>query len=274
MARYRSYDDYGYGGWPPYVPVAERRRRALAKIAGLKKKGREVSPINIKGRTIAITFWGKAWCENLESYSDFSNRLPRGRTYVRNGSVIDLQIAEGKVTALVQGSSLYKVEIAIRPMEAAKWRAIVAECSRKIESLVELIQGRLSTSVMSTITNQKSGLFPTPKQIALKCSCPDWAEMCKHVAATLYGVGARLDEKPELLFRLRKTNHLDLIAGAKVPQTGAGSAKAKVIEESSLSDVFGIELDAREIPAKAAPKKSSIGRRKMVANRRMSRPEK
>ena len=166
---------------------------------------------------------------------------------------------------------MYTVEITIRPVETTKWRAIVAECSGKIDSLVELIQGRLSTSVMSAMTSQKSGLFPAPKQIALKCSCPDWAEMCKHVAAALYGVGARLDEKPELLFLLRKTDHLDLIAGAKVPRTGIGSARARVIEESSLSDVFGIELETRD---QVTPKKSSIGRRKMVAKRRTAHTKK
>jgi len=275
MARYNYYGDYGYGGWAPYVSVAEKRRRAQAKIAGLRKKGKNLSPVSTSGRAIANTFWGIAWCENLESYSDYSNRLPRGRSYIRNGYVIDLQIAEGKVTALVQGSSLYTVEIKIRPVEAEKWRAIVAECSGKIDSLVELIQGRLSTAVMSAMTNQKSGLFPVPKQISLKCSCPDWASMCKHVAAALYGVGARLDEKPELLFLLRKADHLDLIAGAKVPRTKAGSARAKVIEEASLSDVFGIELDSRDAPAKRAPTPDKRrGIRGKTAKRAKAKPRK
>ncbi|MBI1859828.1 MAG: hypothetical protein HYR96_02790 [Deltaproteobacteria bacterium] len=276
--RYRNYDDdggYGYGGWPRYVPVAERKRKAAAKIESLKKKGEEISPVMLRGRTIASTFWGKAWCENLEAYSDYSNRLPRGRTYVRNGSVLNLHIVEGKVKALVQGSSLYKVEIAIRPVETPRWRSLVQECSGKIDSLVELLQGKFATSVMAVMTNPKLGLFPAPKQITLKCSCPDWATMCKHVAAVLYGIGSRLDEQPELLFVLRKANHLDLITHASVDSSlkkGAEGRKTKVIEESSLATVFGIELDsaAPSSETKASPVASRLRRttRKPVATKR------
>src|ERR1700745_782955 len=100
---------YGEGEWRPYVSVAQRQAKAMRKIAQLKKKGCVVSPVEIEGRGIAATFWGKAWCENLELYSDYANRLPRGRTYLRNGSVIDLQIAFGEVKALVSGSALSKV---------------------------------------------------------------------------------------------------------------------------------------------------------------------
>lgn len=237
---------YRYWGFRPYVSVAERKRQAQIKIAKLKKKGESVSPVEISGRMIARTFWGKAWCENLESYSDFASRLPRGRTYVRNGSVIDLKISQGKVMALVQGSSLYKVEVSIQSVDSVKWKNIVNACSGQIDSLVELLQGKLSSSVMSVITNQKAGLFPSPNMISLKCSCPDWADMCKHVAATLYGVGARLDGKPELLFVLRNANHLDLIAGAGNSAIGKKTmqpAKTRTLEESDLSNIFGIELD-------------------------------
>jgi hypothetical protein len=85
--------------WRPYVPVAERRRKAMREMEKRKKKGHAVSPVTVEGRTIARTFWGKAWCENLEGYSDYANRLPRGRTYVRNGSVVDLQIKPGEIHA-------------------------------------------------------------------------------------------------------------------------------------------------------------------------------
>src|SRR6202048_743999 len=98
--------DYEWG-WRPYVSVAERRRQAQREMAKLTKKGQTVSPVVIEGRTIVKTFWGKAWCENLERYSDFANRLPRGRTYVRNGSVIDLQITPGEIKAMVSGSEIY-----------------------------------------------------------------------------------------------------------------------------------------------------------------------
>ena len=168
--------------------------------------------MTIEGRTIAKTFWGKSWCANLERYSDFENRLPRGRTYVRNGSVLDLQIAKGEVAAMVAGSELYKVKIAIAPVKQARWKAICRDCAGAINSLVELLQGRLAKGVMDRVCREGDGLFPSPREIKLSCSCPDWADMCKHVAAVLYGVGARLDEKPQLLFVLRGVDENELLA--------------------------------------------------------------
>src|SRR5207248_2619660 len=205
---------YGGWGWRPYMSVAQRQAQAMRKIAQLKKKGHVVSPVEIEGRGIATTFWGKAWCENLERYSDYANRLPRGRTYVRNGSVVDLQIAEGCVTAMVAGSDLYTIEIAIAPVSAGRWKAICRDCSGTINSLVELLQGRLDKGVMERMCRQGDGLFPAPDEIKLSCSCPDWADMCKHVAAALYGVGARLDAKPALLFVLRGVEAQELLASA------------------------------------------------------------
>lgn len=229
----------------PYVPVAQRRAQAAREIASRNKKGQKTSPVVIDGRTIAKTFWGKAWCENLESYSDYENRLPRGRTYVRNGSVVDLQILEGKITALVSGSSLYKVTISIGSLPKGCWCGIKSRCAGQIGSLVELLQGRLSKGVMDIVTARDDGLFPKPKEIQLSCSCPDWAGMCKHVAAVMYGVGARLDHQPELLFRLRQVDHLELIDSA-VPTTTAKAAKGKSIAAGDIADVFGIELAPTE----------------------------
>ena len=242
---YSSRYESGYGRWAPYVPVAQRRRGAAVEVAALRKKGQTITPVHIDGRKIATTFWGMSWCDNLEAYSDYANRLPRGRTYVRNGSVVDLQIAPGKVTSLVSGSSLYKVAITIKPVDKKAWAATVSECSGKLDSLVELLQGKMSKAVMEVITRQKTGLFPTPSQISLKCSCPDSATMCKHVAATLYGVGARLDDAPNLLFVLREVDHMDLIAhaGAKGAMKLPKARGAKPLERSNLADVFGIELD-------------------------------
>ena len=205
------YYDYG---WRPYVTVAERRRKAAREMEKLKKKGHPVSPVVIEGRTIAKTFWGKAWCENLERYSDFENRLPRGRTYVRNGSVVDLQIGGGEVKALVSGSEIYKVAVKVTPVSKARWQSICSDCAGAIDSLVELLQGRFSKGVMERLCRQGTGLFPSPDEIQLSCSCPDWASMCKHVAAVLYGIGARLDQQPELLFKLHKVDEKELIAKA------------------------------------------------------------
>src|SRR5687767_6003904 len=149
-------------GWKPYVPVAERRRKALREPEKQRKKGGSLSPVVIEGRTIAKTFWGKSWCENLERYSDFANRLPRGRTYVRNGSVIDLQIERGKVRAIVSGSSVYRVTIDIRTLAAKTWTCIKQDCSQSIASLIDLLQGRFDQGIMERLTEQNTGLFPQP----------------------------------------------------------------------------------------------------------------
>jgi uncharacterized Zn finger protein len=224
--------------------VAERRRKALRAMEKRKKQGHEVSPVVIDGRTIAKTFWGKAWCENLESYSDYENRLPRGRTYVRNGSVVDLKIAPGEIQAHVSGSELYKVALKVAPVAGAKWKSICTDCAGGIDSLVELLQGRLSKGVMERICRQGHGLFPSPAEIKLSCSCPDWADMCKHVAAVLYGIGARFDQQPELLFRLRAVDEMELIAhaGKAAPLAKRGPAKGKVLAGEDLSEVFGLDM--------------------------------
>jgi uncharacterized Zn finger protein len=237
--------DYLYG-WKPYVSVAARRRQAERELATLRKKGRTISPVLIEGRTIAATFWGKAWCTNLERYSDFANRLPRGRTYVRNGSVVDLQIASGAVTALVSGSELYEVRIGVAGVAKTRWRGICRDCSGAIDSVVALLQGTLSAGVMTRLCAPQTGLFPEPRDLSFDCSCPDWASMCKHVAAVLYGVGARFDERPELLFLLRGVRQDDLIvkAGADLGRSTARSANGKVLESANLSEMFGIEIAA------------------------------
>ena len=233
-----------YYGWRPYVSVAERRRKAAKEMAKLKKKGHPVSPVVVEGRTIVKTFWGKAWCENLERYSDFANRLPRGRTYVRNGSVIDLQIAPGGIKALVSGSEIYEVEVKVAPVEKARWRSICTDCAGAIDSLIELLQGRFSKGVMERVCRQKTGLFPSPHEIELSCSCPDWAGMCKHVAAVLYGIGARLDHQPDLLFRLHSVDEKELIAGAgkALPQAKRAPAAGKVLDGEDLAALFGLDM--------------------------------
>jgi len=237
--------DYGdYYGFAPYVSVGARRAQAARELAKLQKKGRKMSPVAIEGRKIAGTFWGEAWCDNLERYSDYANRLPRGRTYVRNGSVLDLQVGPGCVTALVSGSTMYDVKVTVGPVAPARWSAICKDCSGAIDSLVELLQGRLSKGVMTRLCEEKTGLFPSPKEILFTCSCPDWASMCKHVAAVLYGIGARLDHQPELLFVLRKVDQQDLIAkaGSDLSKKGRRPAGVKMLVSDDLSEVFGIEM--------------------------------
>ena len=250
---------YYYDNWKPYVTVAARRLQAARELAQLTKKGRTMSPVAVQGRKIASTFWGKAWCDNLERYSDYANRLPRGRSYVRNGSVVDLRIAPGAVTALVSGSALYEIQVNVAVVPKSRWRAVCNDCSGAIDSLVEVLQGRLSKIVMERICQENVGLFPSPKEITFTCSCPDWASMCKHVAAVLYGIGARLDQQPELLFALRKVNQQDLIAGAGtgISRGRKGAAPAKVLEDGDLSEIFGIEIAQSAAGRKPATRKAS-----------------
>jgi len=234
---------FGFG-WGDYVSVAEKRRRAEKKVAELKKKGWSIAPVTIKGRTIAASFWGQAWCSNLERYSDFETRLPRGRSYVRHGSVVDLQIAKGEVAALVSGSELYQIKIAVSPVAAKRWRAICRDCAGTIDSLVELLQGRLAKGVMDRVCREGDGLFPAPSEINLSCSCPDWADMCKHVAAALYGVGARLDENPQLLFVLRGVDETELLAGAgqDMARSKSPPGATKMLGDSDVAALFGLEM--------------------------------
>jgi uncharacterized Zn finger protein len=265
-------DDDDYDGFRPYVSVGARRAQAARELARLRKKGRKISPVVIEGRAIARTFWGEAWCDNLERYSDFANRLPRGRTYVRNGSVVDLQVGPGGVTALVSGSSIYDVKVTVGPVPRARWSAICRDCSGAIDSLIELLHGRFSKGVMTRLCEEKTGLFPSPKEILFTCSCPDWATMCKHVAAVLYGIGARLDHQPELLFTLRKVDQQDLIANAGSDRSNKrrGPTGAKVLESDDLSGMFGIEIAPTAPPTRAAAGRASTRPSTVVSSQQPS----
>src|ERR1700704_668760 len=244
-----------YMAWGPYVSVAQKRRKAEREVAKLKKKGQSIEPVVIEGKKIAASFWGKAWCDNLERYSDYESRLPRGRSYVRNGSVVDLKLDKGEVLALVQGSSLYKIKITIEPTAKKRWKSICQDCTGSIDSLVELLQGRMAKSVMDRVCREGDGLFPAPKEIKLSCSCPDGARMCKHVAATLYGVGARLDKKPQLLFALRGVDESELLAGAAsgAALSKSASTNAKVLDDGDMAALFGLEMADGTGPGMSPP---------------------
>ncbi len=243
------------GGWADYVPVAERRKRAEREVAKLARKGQIILPVKITGKRIATTFWGMAWCDNLESYRDFENRLPRGRTYVRNGSVVDLQITPKEIRAMVSGSSLYRVCVHINALPKEQWQSACRDCVGGIDSLVELLQGRFSKGVMERICRQDKGLFPKPSEIEFSCSCGDYASMCKHVAAALYGVGARLDERPELLFQLRAVDERELLANldTALPLSKSVPAAGKVMMDDDISALFGLEMGGDENAVAPSP---------------------
>ena len=232
-----------WGQWGRYVPVAERRAKARKEMDKLRKKGKIIQPVSLDGRTIARSFWGKGWCDHLESFSDYANRLPRGRTYVRNGSVCHLDIRPGRIEAIVSGSELYDIVIRIKELQAATWASIKNTCSGHIGSMLELLQGKLSDQVMAIVTDRHHGLFPQPGEMTLDCSCPDWAGMCKHVAAVLYGAGSRLDCQPELLFLLRGVDAQELIATEMALPDAAAVTVDDTLADEQLGAIFGIDLD-------------------------------
>lgn len=241
-----------------YVPVAERRKQAAKRSAKLLKSGEDLQPVTATARGIATTFWGRAWCRNLEQYADYETRLPRGRSYLRNGQVLDLRIERGLVLAKVLGSELYDLRVHIEPLPPKAWKRIRKLCAGGIGSTVELLQGKLSEQVMAIITEPGTGLFPTPAEIRFACSCPDWADLCKHAAAALYGIGVRLDEAPELLFTLRGVDHAELIAAAADAAVEHAQAAVQTSGDSvaaaDLSAVFGIDLAPATAPVPEAPK--------------------
>ena len=253
-----------YREWKPYVPVAKRRAKAAKHAAQLaKKEKRELCPVKATGRKMSTSFWGQAWCENLERYSDFANRLPRGRTYARNGSVIDLQIERGKIRALVSGSEIYKISIAIKTLAAPAWKRIKQDCSQSINSLIDLLQGKFDQGVMQRLTQAEGGLFPKPAEIEMDCSCPDWAGVCKHLAATMYCIGVRLDTAPELLFTLRAVDHLELIGQAVAAENldrTLGAGQENTLATGDLGEMFGIELERLgDAPRQARAAKACAG---------------
>lgn len=267
-----------YFRWKATPPVAEKRRQAEKRLAKLSKTGGGLSPVVLEGRKIATSFWGKAWCENLERYSDYANRLPRGRSYVRHSCVIDLEIGKGEISAQVSGSSLYRIKIIIASLDAKTWNDIYRDCSASIDSMVELLQGRLSKSVMDRVCRPADGLFPAPKSIRMSCSCPDGAYMCKHVAAALYGVGARLDSRPELLFLLRGVDQRELIAQVTAaPATPASSTpfkSDKVLGGADLSALFGLDLEEPETLSKDNNEPDSRKQQKPISSQRQRKTTK
>lgn len=259
-----------YYGWAPYVTVAERRAKAMKALEKLKKKGLKVQPVELAGRKIADSFWGKGWCDHMESFSDYANRLPRGRTYVKNGSVCHLEIQGGVIKAIVSGTTLYNVSISITPLMKKKWETLKYSCTGRIGSLIDLLRGKLDQGVMEVVAHRRDGLFPLPGEMKFTCDCPDWAGMCKHVAAVLYGVGARLDHAPEMLFLLRGVNHEELVdVSAAVTDVAKGGTSRRRIAATGIADVFGIDL-AESVESVSGP--SAVPPPKKAKDRKASSP--
>ena len=252
-----------YLRFPEYVPVSARRAKAEKKLKQLRKTKPNIKPVTITGRLLAANWWGKSWNSNLERYADYSNRIGRGRSYVRHGSVLDLRLTAGEINAIVQGSRSrpYDVVINVDKLSSSNWIAIRKACEGRFDSLNELLAGKFPKSLKDLFFKKDGGLFPSPKEIKFDCSCPDWASMCKHVAATLYGVGARLDEDPSLFFTLRGINVDDIITQTVAETTGDLLRKAerkseKILDDIDVGGVFGIQMDGIQarIPEIPPPK--------------------
>jgi uncharacterized Zn finger protein len=225
--------------------VESQRRKAENQLAQLRKTYPEIEPVEIEGNKIAKTWWGISWCKNLERYADYENRIGRGRSYVKNGLVLDLKIDEGTLIAMVSGSDVYDVEIKINKLRNAKWDDITERCAKRIDSIAQLVDGGFPEELADIFMQQGTGLFPTPREIHLYCSCPDIARMCKHVAATLYGVGAKLDTDPLLFFTLRGVDPSALIKKSvdekmKSLLKNAKKKSKRVINERDVERIFGV----------------------------------
>ena len=241
-----------YGYYPEYETVAQKKARAQKLVKKLQKQGKTLHPVDIEGRrNITHTFWGKSWCKHLESYIEYENRLPRGRSYVRHGAIVDLVVDRGSIKAQVAGShgAIYQVHGKVKKLESKRWEVLKQACSGKIGSLIDLLEGKLSDVVMEVVTDRDKGLFPSPEAISLDCDCPDWVDMCKHNAAVLYGIGVRFDEDPSLLFKLRCVDHEELLGSDQLLENLGTSEAGAELEEDSLSDIFGIEMETLEEPA-------------------------
>jgi uncharacterized Zn finger protein len=279
--RRRRYDDYSE--FPIYVSVGEKRAKAEKGLEKLRKKNPGVKPVVIAGSAIASSWWGKSWNKNLEGYADYSNRIGRGRSYVRSGAVLDLQIGPGEVAALVQGSRSrpYSVVIKITGITPAAWENLKKACAGKLDSLPELLAGKFPKALGELFTERGKGLFPSPRDIRFSCTCPDYASMCKHVAAVLYGVSARLDTEPGLFFTLRQVEIKDLVSETVQSRSRELLDKAKtkssrVLEEPDLSAIFGIQLDENPgIPPEPVPpvKTKASSREKSIVPKKAGQPK-
>ena len=237
----------GRNSFPQYESAASKKAKANTALDRARKKNPEIEPVIIEGRTLAKNWWGKAWNANLESYADYHNRIGRGKSYVRNNAVLDLKITKGQVVAKVQGSRAkpYVVEIKIQPLNPLKWEKVIERCNHRIDSLEQLIAGKFPKELEVLFTNQQYGMFPSPKEIHFNCSCPDWASMCKHVAAALYGIGTRLDQNPMMFFELRDLDEKELVKKSMAIKIesmlkNAGKTSTREIAEEDVLDLFGL----------------------------------
>jgi uncharacterized Zn finger protein len=241
--------------WFQYESTFEKKERMERELRKRAARGEVLIPLELSAnkRKIAATFWGRSWCQHIESYRDYENRLPRARSYLRQGSVFNLEVEQGKIRAQVAGSTLYDVEITIKPMEKMAWAGIKQACAGQVGSLLDLLGGQLGSGVMAVISDKERGLFPSPREIRFNCSCPDYASLCKHSGAVLYGVAVKFDADPALFFRLRGVDPSELLA-AGADEAFSPAAEA-ALDGEDLSALFGIDFgqEVEVVPPELPP---------------------
>jgi uncharacterized Zn finger protein len=267
--------------WWSYEDANAKKARLQREIAKREKRGErfEVLEAPAGNKKLCTTFWGQAWCRNLESYQAYESRLPRGRSYLRQGKVYNLAIEAGTISAVVAGSELYETSIHIQPLPPPRWQSLVKAGAGQVGSMLDLLAGKLGDDLMGLLICPDQGLFPEPKEIRFDCSCPDYVDMCKHVSAVLYGVGVKLDAQPELLFTLRQVNQAELLSDASATALTDLSSGPAELAGTDLSALFGIDLggdltlpEGLEFAEPTAPKKKAAAKKtaKKVAAKKKS----
>ncbi len=234
-----------------YVSVGERSARAQRKIRQLKKKNPNLNPVVIDGKQIASSWWGKAWINHLKHYADFDNRVGRGRSYVKNGLVIHFAIKPGHIESIVMGtsSSPYNIKIKTKKLSPNKWNKMKRLSREHLCTLPELNEGKFPKELKDIFSDRGEGIFPTIKEMSFHCSCPDWANMCKHVSASLFALGSQIDNNIDLFFKLRGVNTSELVQSALKDEAKhlknrkfEDTAQVLTLSEKKLASLFDIKL--------------------------------
>lgn len=189
------------------------------------------------------------WVEALERMSlGYSNRLARGRTYARAGRTHDLTVKAGEVTAKVTGSRAtpYKVRIALGKLPESKWTKAIAAMAGKAQFAAELLAGQMPQEIDAAFKEAGASVFPAKEaDLQTSCSCPDWANPCKHVAATHYVLGEALDRDPFLLFELRGRTKDQVLEALRAARADAGDVEAPTRTRSGKK----VAADEDEVPS-------------------------
>ena len=226
-----------------YTTVASLKARA-ARATKTLKDAEPVIP-HPHTRKMCLTWWGQEWCNNLESYADYRSRLERGRRYVRSNTVVDLKIFANQVKAKVQGTDLYEVTVDFAKPKPADIEKIKKLTGNRIANVEMLLKGNFPDELKELFTQNKPGLFPTPEEIKFDCDCLDWADMCKHVAAVMYGIGIRIDADPLQFFKLRGID-IDEFLTQVVDDKVANMLKNidvksdRIMKDANVATIFGI----------------------------------